>query len=449
MKKLKSTLTLITILVSSVYLHAQTRLTAGPIQFDLIEVDSKFTSEGIGVGDMDKDGDSDLFVGDYWYESPGKSYVGTWIKHEMRQPQADGNLDIHSYSQCHGAFMGDFNNDGYPDPLIVPIHGGEPTWYENPKGLKTNKRWTAHTLGYHYGMEQSWWGSIDGSGKKSLVTSNVADYSWSYWTPDASGKFLETKISGPNAPKTGNNDHGMGLSDVNGDGRPDLIIQVGWYENPGSTTLWKYHPVLFRDHSEFSHIWTYDFNKDGRLDLITASSHDKGIWLISQTAPDVWKDSTINNSYKTNHALVMADLDLDGIPDVISGKRMWAHSGPEDGVDVGLYWIKVTPGATPKFDLHFIKPQNAGVGTQFEVMDINGDKFPDIVVSNKTGTKMYLQVPRGNVAISTLQSASTPGHNRSLKLTSDGVMAVSPFWDSRILNSLDGKRLPLINPPLP
>ncbi|HEY2252285.1 MAG TPA: FG-GAP repeat protein [Planctomycetaceae bacterium] len=34
------------------------------------------------------------------------------------------------------------------------------------------------------------------------------------------------------------------------------------------------------------------------------------------------------------------------------------------------------------------------MGTQFSVADINGDKLPDIILSNKRGTDVLVQRPR-------------------------------------------------------
>jgi hypothetical protein len=404
---------------------AQTRLTAGPVQFDMIEIDGKFVSEGVGTADIDKDGDSDLYVGDYWYECPGKSYIGTWIKHEIRPPNKGGSMSLTDYSKCHGAFVGDFNGDGYPDPLIVPFHKEVPTWYENPKN-KTSTRWVAHSLGYEYGVEQSWWGQLNPTGNKSLVTSNISDNSWGYWTPDDKGVFKETKVTGAKAPKTGEFQHGLGMADVNGDGRLDLIHELGWYENPGSTALWKYHADKFSDitNNEPSTLHTYDFNKDGNLDIFTASSHAPGIWWYNQTSPGKWKNTVISDNYNTNHSIVMEDIDLDGIPDFVSGKRYNAHDIPEDREPCSLYWVKVTPGTTPKFDIYVIKPGSAGIGTQFEVKDINGDKFPDIIVSSKTGTKIYLQVARAVSVTPALQTLRVNRHHGRLGLTTQGEIAI-------------------------
>jgi hypothetical protein len=56
-----------------------------------------------------------------------------------------------------------------------------------------------------------------------------------------------------------------------------------------------------------------------------------------------------------------------------------------------LYWFELRRNnGVPKFILHEID-NDSGVGTQFEVVDMNADGKLDIVTSNKKGVHVFLQ----------------------------------------------------------
>jgi FG-GAP-like repeat len=90
------------------------------------------------------------------------------------------------------------------------------------------------------------------------------------------------------------------------------------------------------------------------------------------------------------------DINGDGLKDLVTGKRWWAH-GPKGDVDPSspamLYWLEAKRGkdGVTTFTPHEID-KDSGVGTQFTVADINGDGFPDVIVSNKKGTYIFEQV---------------------------------------------------------
>ena len=91
----------------------------------------------------------------------------------------------------------------------------------------------------------------------------------------------------------------------------------------------------------------------------------------------------------------MVDIDKDGIKDLVTGKRWWAHNGNDPGGNDAavLYWFKLIRGGKSG-DAKFIPYQidnNSGVGTQFLAADINGDKKADILVGNKKGTFLHIQ----------------------------------------------------------
>jgi FG-GAP repeat len=113
----------------------------------------------------------------------------------------------------------------------------------------------------------------------------------------------------------------------------------------------------------------------------------------------------------------MADINGDGHPDLVTGKRYFAHNGEDPGAyePSTLYWFEYRPGVSegsgaggsaggsagsggsgagaasePTWIPHLID-DNSGVGLQVLVQDMNGDGLPDIVVANKKGVFLFEQ----------------------------------------------------------
>jgi hypothetical protein len=91
------------------------------------------------------------------------------------------------------------------------------------------------------------------------------------------------------------------------------------------------------------------------------------------------------------------DINGDGLKDLVTGKRWWSHGRNEPGSNqpAVLYWFEAKRGkdGITQFIPHLID-SDSGIGTQFVVDDINGDKLPDIVVANKKGVFIFEQVRR-------------------------------------------------------
>ena len=83
----------------------------------------------------------------------------------------------------------------------------------------------------------------------------------------------------------------------------------------------------------------------------------------------------------------------DGLLDIITGKRFWAHGPAKDaepGAPAVLYWFELTrKGGKAEYIPHQID-NNSGVGTQVAAGDVNGDGLIDIVVGNKKGAFVHL-----------------------------------------------------------
>jgi hypothetical protein len=90
----------------------------------------------------------------------------------------------------------------------------------------------------------------------------------------------------------------------------------------------------------------------------------------------------------------LADVDGDGLADLVTGKRYFAHMGRDPGAQEPalLVWFQLRrpAGGGAEFVQRLIDG-DSGIGTQFVVRDINGDGRPDVLVSNKKGVHVHVQ----------------------------------------------------------
>jgi len=384
--------------------EAKNSLEPDKVRWQRINLDKTFRSEGVAAFDVNRDGKIDVVAGDLWYEAPN------WKMHEIRTP---GKYDPNTgYSRSFLNFGYDVNSDGWVDLICIGFPGADCHWYENPKN--TPGHWKEHRIWHSACNETPNFLDLTGSGKPQLILGSQPEDQMGYLPIPPAGevysKWTFHPVSAPGNPKNqgmdnGSNQyyHGLGIGDFNRDGRNDVIIRDGWWEAPEERTIspWEFHPFEIErtDMSsamDCANIFVDDLDGDGDMDLISSSAHAYGVWWWENIDGKTLRQHVIDKSFSQCHAMMYVDINGDGQRDIVTGKRYFAHNGHELGEHdpIVMIWYEVKRGnkSPPEFIRHeIVEGRDTGLGTQFEVTDVNGDGLPDIVLSNKKGVNLLLQ----------------------------------------------------------
>jgi hypothetical protein len=375
-----------------------------PVRFEKRVLTTSFHAEAAGIGDIDADGHADAIYGPHWYAGPDFS-----DRFEI-YPAKDH--DPLRYSDNFMTAVADVDGDGRLDVLVNEWPGKAVHWFRNP-GSRT-AAWAKHLAHPVVDNESPNWLDVTGDGKPELVFHTGGVLGFAAPTEQSA---TERWAFHPCSARQGWGcyQHGLGVGDVNGDGRPDLLMNDGWWDQPPASPAGRTPPPWTKHAADFgtggAQMHVFDVDGDGDGDVVTSlAGHGYGLsWFenvptdgrigfvehpILPRRPEETLDGV---QFSQVHAVELVDIDGDGLRDIVTGKRFWAH-GPDGDPDPGgtpvLYWFRLDRrDGKVSWEPHLVDDAS-GVGTQLAVGDLDGDRRPDIVVGNKKGGFVFLQKPR-------------------------------------------------------
>jgi len=337
------------------------------------------------TGDIDGDGLTDALTA----SSSGGPLV--WY----RAPRWEKYLIAGSGTWSCDAVIVDVDGDGDNDVVISEYYSkNRLEWYENqaPREDTASGTWKLHVIGSPRAHDIEA-GDLDGDGDVDIAARGQSGFGakegnkivlWEQKNPDSWEKRIVSCPPG----------EGLAIGDLDNDRDLDLVTGGRWYENEGGISgTWKEH--TFCSWPQDAVVKLADMNGDRRLDAVLTISEDSGhiSWFEAPIDPKSknWPEHVIDTLLEKGHSLGVADMDLDGHPDVVTAEM-------HQSVDPDEVIVFLNRGGA----LAWQKQVIAVTGSHFlQLADFDGDGDMDIFGANwrsLTGDSLtYIEVWRNNL----------------------------------------------------
>jgi hypothetical protein len=286
-----------------------------------------------------------------------------------------------------GGAVCDIDSDGYADVVFgADWQGSEVWWWRNPGGTyDPNVSWERHTIkksGGHQHHDQAF-GDFKGTGKPQLAFWNqgakkllLADIPSD---PRHSDEWQTAEIFGGNAAtQSGAYAEGVAASDIDGDGRLDILAGNFWFKYVEGNT---FKAIKFASFG--GRVAAAKLVKDSKYAQIVVNSGD-GIGPLTwydctgdPQDPAAWRAHVMVEKVTHGHTLQVADIDGDGNLDIFAAEMAkWHEKQVQPDLPQAKAWIFFGDGKGNFRKTEFVTGMGFHEG---QIADLNGDGLLDIL----------------------------------------------------------------------
>jgi len=350
------------------------------------------------IGDIDNDGDTDI-IGlrnhnsapiEMWRNktSDNKLSLDDWTYIEVDNKRGKwGDWDEPEWLKYFGLAMADVTGDGYQD-IVAGRY-----FYRNPGGDMMG-RWDR--VIFKINVDGMLVVDVDDDAFADVIAEALPDVYW-IEAEDKLGNSLKAKKIGT-LPKTGHvNGQGYMLGQLIAGGKPEVILAAGngiyYFEIPGNPNVGKWPRTQIAAETMDEGIGVGDIDGDGDIDIATGRTTGKKRMVMWYENPGNgrggWRDHLIGNTAFAPDRIAIADVNGDKRPDVVVTEERWPGPDP----DANLYWFEQS--TNPKdsnWKRHTIVTEYSL--NNLDVADMDKDGDIDIVICEHKGPegKFRLQI---------------------------------------------------------
>lgn len=319
---------------------------------------------GTLIMDIDRDGVNDFVIASYEKIAWFRRGVAGWTRYPVENGAEGVRIEA-------GGDYDDIDGDGDLDILEgAQSKAGEIWWWENPcPDFQADKPWRRHQViavgGTHHDQT---FGDFDGDGKTEVA----------FWYNEGKQLYLAEVPSDPteswpvseiarlSADKQ--RPEGLARSDINGDGKLDIVGGGYWFEHTDGKTF-KAHPI--DDDYRFTRSAAGDLIEGGWPEVVIGSGDAVGPLALYEHKEDRWVRHVLIERVDHGHSLQVGDINRDGHLDLYTGEMYRPGAGPEC-----RQWVLYGDGKG-HFEVQLI---STGIGChECRIGDLDGDGDLDIL----------------------------------------------------------------------